>query len=152
MLQPGADAATDLFDSQSPGVVFVEALTDAAAQQEAETGEVVVSVDAPPAANFEVIHAQFFFADAKLRFDRPASKGDSQQTTQRHSVFSDDAVRDEKLRFPGADAAGNNQRVTCARQLFAGLSPDRQMFDLPDFRPLVSILDVIVLPRLQIKL
>ena len=151
-LQTHAYAAADLFHCQSSGVAFVETLADTAAKQEAQPRQVVVSMDASPAASLEVVQTQLFFADAKFGFDRPPSKGNAQQSTQRDFVFSDDASGDEKFRFPRADAARNNQCVTNTRQMIAGLTPNGQVFDFPDFRPFVSVFDAIVLPRLKIEL
>ena len=150
--QPGVDTAADLFHRQPSGVVFVEFLANAAAQQETQTGDIIVSMDASPAANFEVIQTEFLFAEAKLGFDDPASEGDSQQTAKSDPVLSHDSVGDKEFGLTCADAASGDQCVPIARESVIRLTPDGQMFDFPDFRALVRVFDAIHLPRLFIEL
>ena len=69
ILSPAVEAAADLFDSELSRVVFVEALANATAQEEAQAGYEVVAVDAAPAADFKVIHPQFLFADPQFCFN-----------------------------------------------------------------------------------
>lgn len=103
-------------------------------------------MDAAPAANFEVIHAEFLFAYAKFGFNRPASESDSQQTAKCDSVFSDNTIGKEEFQFSRANIPCRDECTACARQVLTGLPPNRQVPDLPDLRSLVSILDAILLP------
>lgn len=65
---------------------------------------------------------------------------------------TDNSVRKEEFQFSCANVLCRDQCATCAGKVFAGLTPDRQMSNHPHLRPLVSILDAILLPRLQVEL
>ena len=57
----------------SAPVVFFSPLEPlAGAEQMTELGDVQVAMNAPPAANLEVIHAQFVFGLLEAAFDGPA--------------------------------------------------------------------------------
>ena len=80
VLKPTVDAAPHLFDGQRSRVLLViETPADTTAQKEAQRRDIVVTMNATPAANLEVIHSQFFFADAQFRFDAPAAESDAEQ-------------------------------------------------------------------------
>lgn len=152
VLQPTVNTSANLFHSQLPLARFVETQTDAAAKQEAQPCHEVVSMDATPPTDFKMIHAEFFFADSEFCFNRPASEGHTEQAAKCHAVLAHDGIGQKELCLSGAHVAGNDQRLAFARQPFVRLTPDSQMLDLPDFGPFVSVLDSILLPRLDVKL
>ena len=152
VLQPAINAAANLFDSQLPVAIFVQAETDAAAEQEAQPCDEIMPMDASPPADFKMIHAEFFFADTEFRFNGPASEGHSEQAAKCHAVLTHDDIGQKEFGLTRAFVASDDQRLAFTRQMFVGLTPDSQVLDLPDFRPLVSILDSILLPRLGMEL
>ena len=62
------------------------------------------------------------------------------------TVFSHHGIGKEELELSRENVPRRDERTACARQVLTGLSPECPMLDLPDLRPLVSILDAIVLP------
>ena len=152
VLQPTVDGAANLFHCQSPLGRFVEFETDAATKKKAQARHEVMPMDTSPPADFKMIHAEFFFAHSELRFNRPASEGHTKQFAKRHAVLAHHGIGQKELCLPCAHAAGNDQSLAFARQALLGLTPDRHVLDLPDFRPFVGVFDSVLLPRLAVEL
>jgi hypothetical protein len=108
VLEPGVEAAADLLDGQLLSVAGVEVLADAAAEEEAQAGHKIMSVDAVPAADLEVIEAEFFFGESEAGFNGPAAEGDAEQAAESDAVLAHDAVGEKVFNLTGADTAGNN--------------------------------------------
>jgi hypothetical protein len=108
VLEPGVEAAADLFDSQLLSVAGVEVLADAAAEEEAQAGHKIMSVDAVPAADLEVIEAEFFFGESEAGFNGPATEGDAEQGAECDAVFAHDAIGEKVFNLASADTAGDD--------------------------------------------
>ena len=106
--EPGVEAASDLLDGQLLSATGVEVLADAAAEEEAQAGHKVMSVDAVPAADLEVVEAEFFLGESKAGFNGPATEGDAKQAAECDAVLADDAMGEKVFHLAGADAAGND--------------------------------------------
>jgi hypothetical protein len=52
-------------------------------------------VNAAPAANLVVVHAELLFGRAETGFDRPAAKGHTQQPTQCHTSATNHSMAQE---------------------------------------------------------
>ena len=152
ILQVSIEAATDLFHRQFARLVLIQAEANAIAQEGTQSGHVVVSVDTAPAANLEVIHAEFLLGHPEAGLDRPTAKGHAQQPAERHTVAADDLIGQEELHLAGSHIAGDDQSLLPAWRFVGGLAPHREPFDFPDLRPFLRILDAVSLPRLPSKL
>ncbi len=151
--KPAVDRGPNLFDRQllsrvdRPGVIPL--LTKAAAQQKTQSRDVPVTMNATPAANFELIHAKLFLGGAETLLDRPSSESDLQQPSERYAVATDDLIGKKVLPFAGQDIATNKERVLPGRQLgLLALAPKGGVFDFPDLGAAVGILDSPTLPFL----
>ena len=94
-VQPGVDRAVNLLDRDSvePFVgICVVLQTHPGTEQMAELRHVEVAMKAPPAADFVMVHSQFFLALAEATLDRTATEGNSQQPTQRDALASNRIV------------------------------------------------------------
>ena len=136
VLEPGVEAAADLLDGQLLSATGVEVLADAAAEEEAQAGDGIMSVNAVPAADLEVVESEFFFGESEAGFDGPATEGNAEQATECDAVLADDAVGEKVYNLSGADAAGNDYSVTQAGEVITGVSPDGNVFILPETGPL----------------
>ena len=156
MSQPAIHGGSNLFDREPAQRVrwlhVVPALTQPTAEKITQSGHVPVTMDATPASDFKVVHTEFVLGGAEALFNRPSAEGNSQQASQRHSVFSDHLIGKKVLDFAGADVAADDQRVAVGRQLARLLfSPEHGVLDFPDFRPAIGILDPVALPLLLSK-
>ncbi len=123
-----------------------ELLTNAGTEQLAQNGHIKVSMDASPTAAFEVIQTKLFFRFSKAVFHGPASKGDSQNFSQRPTVASRYTVRQKVLRFPGQHVASHDQRALGTDQLVGmRLSPTLMPANFPDLTAAMRVLDAITL-------
>ena len=68
-VQPGVHRTADLFDADPIDRGVVVLLTHAGTEEVAQLSHEEVPPDAPPAANFVVVHAQFFLGLAETVFD-----------------------------------------------------------------------------------
>ena len=152
VLEPGVQAAADLLDGQLLSVAGIEVLADAAADKEAQAGDIIMSVDAVPAADLEMIEAEFFFGESEAGFNGPATEGDAEQAAECDAVLADDAVGQKVFNLSGADTAGNNQCVSQAGEIITCIAPDNEMFNLPDFGAFLRVFNQIALPGLSVKL
>src|SRR5260370_8309144 len=107
-----------------------------------------MAMDAPPAAHLEVVQSQFRLGLAKTTLHRRPTEGHFQQPAQGDSLFPRHAVGHEIFHFPCEHVAGNDQAMPAPGQTMLAFAPKDAPFDLPDFRPLVRVLDAISLPSL----
>ena len=84
---------------------------DAGTKQVAELGDVEVSVDRPPAANLEVVHAQFLLGLLKTALDRPTGKAHPQEPFQRHAEFPWELVGHEVIDLVSVQRVAGRDQV-----------------------------------------
>lgn len=148
--------ATDLFRRQQLAAEDVvggrELLANAGTEQLAQNCHIQMAMNAAPTAAFEMIQTQFFLRFSKTVFNRPASKGDVQNLSQRPTVASRHTVRQKVFRFPRQHVASHDQRALAADQLVGvRLSPTSVPTNFPDLAAAMRVLDPITLSRLPAK-
>lgn len=148
--------STNLFHGQQFAaediVAGCELLTDSRAEQLSQHRHIQVSVNASPAATFEVVKAQLFLRFTKAVFHRPASERDAQKFSQRPPVAARHAVGQKEFRFVSQHVASHNQCALTADQLVrVSFPPAACVTDFPDLAAAMRVLDAIPLRRLFSK-
>ncbi len=129
-----------------------ELLANAGTEQLTQNCHEKMSMDASPAAAFEVIQTKFFFCFPEAVFHRPASEGHAKKLPQRPSVSTRHTVRQEVFCFIGEYVAGHNQRALSIDEIVRViLPPAGGPANLPDLAAAMRVLDAIMLRRLFTK-
>src|SRR3990172_2199944 len=108
-----------------------------------ELGEVQVTVDGSPAADLEVVHAQFVLGLLETSFDRPTGEPHPQQRLDGHAARTRTTVGDEVLDFFSVQhVAGHDQATRGTGQTVGAFPVERRELDLPYHRSVLPLLDV----------
>jgi len=109
-------------------------------------------MNATPATYFKLVHAKFFFGGAKTLLDCPPAEGDLQQRPERRALTTDHLIGKKVFDFASQHIATDQQGVLPGWQFgLLALAPEHGVFDFPDFRAAIGVLDSPALPFLITK-